>query len=139
MLLVVVLGLLDRRVPDNAIHFLTNRTRIEALHRESHDLFGCIPDPQSCPTWDCAASYSSVTGCRVVSNSSDVLKHLNWRLCYDRGFAAYMFTSEAWCEDNDECCSCSVTRLWKPGVNYVCSNCDPCCLHCNYDDDSTHP
>lgn len=137
MLLVAALGVLDRQVPIETLRFITNHKRIAALFRQSHTEFGCIPDPQACPTWDCATSYTTAGGCNAVFNSSEAFIHLNWRLCYDRGLSAYMFTSEAWC-DNDDCCSCSVTRLRKPGVHYVCSHCDPCCLHCDHDD-STYP
>ena len=121
-------ALASRVVPEADMKRLLNATGIIQHYREAHDAFGCNPDPLMCPTWDCAVSYDA-GGYADVLNASNATQHLRWKLCYDRGMRAYMFTTEAWCENSD-CRQCTATRLVKPETAFVCSECEPCCLEC---------
>ena len=122
------------RPPSSVVDPLVSHARIRSLFTQSHGEFGCIPDRNRCPTWDCAAFYTTETGCQgVPTNASDAPLHLPWRLCYDRGLVAYAFTTQLWCSPlvyDDDCCECTATRLHKPDAAYVCTECQPCCTHC---------
>ena len=106
----------------------TNHSQITQVFEESHMAFGCRPNEELCPTWDCAVTQSGVD-CEEFGKLEDPsTRSMTWVLCYDRGFQRYLYKTQM-CHAG-ECCKCLAMRLKDERSATVCSDCHPCCMEC---------